>query len=221
MRSWTPMYPSKIGTVWKYAPHFLVQWPRVSFQRLGMWTRNTVDGDPRWCCTYLLDPTDPLFVELGKAFVEQQIKGNVFPENLIASHKEPFFFLIHWSIWFDIVGHCIVSIGNWGAFRCLAFFTLLCVKFHYSNLLKPFLVFAAVCTFSDYVSSVTEYAEYGGTQHIYNWFVKALFNLNWLRRALLLSSFYVSEADRLHRQIEYMLGKGLRKFCSFAFNLCK
>lgn len=37
--------------------------------------RNTVDGDPRWCCTFLLDPTDPLFVEIGKAFILQQIKG--------------------------------------------------------------------------------------------------------------------------------------------------
>jgi alpha-N-acetylglucosaminidase len=33
-----------------------------------------VDGDPRWCCTYLLDPTDPLFVEIGKAFILQQIE---------------------------------------------------------------------------------------------------------------------------------------------------
>ncbi|OAE21643.1 hypothetical protein AXG93_2619s1110 [Marchantia polymorpha subsp. ruderalis] len=46
--------------------------PSAKITRLGNW--NTVDGDERWCCTYLLDPTDPLFVELGKAFVEQQIK---------------------------------------------------------------------------------------------------------------------------------------------------
>lgn len=37
--------------------------------------RNTVDGDPRWCCTYLLDPSDPLFVELGMAFVRRQVEG--------------------------------------------------------------------------------------------------------------------------------------------------
>ena len=37
--------------------------------------RNTVNGDPRWCCTYLLDPSDPLFVELGAAYIKQQIKG--------------------------------------------------------------------------------------------------------------------------------------------------
>lgn len=38
--------------------------------------RFTVDSDPRWCCTYLLDATDPLFIEIGKSFIEQQIKGN-------------------------------------------------------------------------------------------------------------------------------------------------
>ena len=40
--------------------------------------RNTVDGDPRWCCTYLLDPSDPLFVEIGEAFIRKQIKGMPF-----------------------------------------------------------------------------------------------------------------------------------------------
>lgn len=34
-----------------------------------------MDGDPRWCCTYLLDPSDPLFVEIGEAFIRQQIEG--------------------------------------------------------------------------------------------------------------------------------------------------
>lgn len=37
--------------------------------------RNTVTGDPRWCCTFLLDPSDPLFIEIGEAFIKQQIKG--------------------------------------------------------------------------------------------------------------------------------------------------
>lgn len=37
--------------------------------------RFTVHSDPRWCCTYLLDAMDPLFVEIGKAFIEQQQKG--------------------------------------------------------------------------------------------------------------------------------------------------
>jgi hypothetical protein len=47
-------------------------YPNAKITRLGEW--NTVDGDPRWCCTYLLDPTDPLFVEIGKAFILQQIE---------------------------------------------------------------------------------------------------------------------------------------------------
>ena len=34
-----------------------------------------MDGDPRWCCTYLLDPSDPLFVEIGAAFIKKQIEG--------------------------------------------------------------------------------------------------------------------------------------------------
>ncbi|KAJ4822958.1 hypothetical protein Tsubulata_000316 [Turnera subulata] len=34
----------------------------------------SVKSDRRWCCTYLLDATDPLFVEIGKAFMEQQIR---------------------------------------------------------------------------------------------------------------------------------------------------
>ncbi|KAK4402361.1 Alpha-N-acetylglucosaminidase [Sesamum angolense] len=33
----------------------------------------TVRSDPRWCCTYLLDATDPLFIEIG-AFIMQQLK---------------------------------------------------------------------------------------------------------------------------------------------------
>ena len=37
--------------------------------------RNTVDADPRWCCTYLLGPSDALFIEVGQAFIKQQIKG--------------------------------------------------------------------------------------------------------------------------------------------------
>jgi hypothetical protein len=48
----------------------------LSFSAAWCVTRNTVNGDSRWCCTYLLDPTDPLFVEIGKAFVEQQTEGN-------------------------------------------------------------------------------------------------------------------------------------------------
>lgn len=37
--------------------------------------RGSVDANRRWCCTYLLDPSDPLFVALGEAFVRQQVEG--------------------------------------------------------------------------------------------------------------------------------------------------
>ncbi|XP_028071372.1 alpha-N-acetylglucosaminidase-like [Camellia sinensis] len=49
--------------------------PSANITRLGDW--NTVDGDTRWCCTFLLDPSDPLFVEIGKAFIKRQIKGAI------------------------------------------------------------------------------------------------------------------------------------------------
>ncbi|KAG6551071.1 hypothetical protein Mapa_007306 [Marchantia paleacea] len=64
-----PVLPAFSGNV----PSALQRiFPSAKITRLGNW--NSVDGDERWCCTYLLDPTDPLFVEIGKAFVEQQIK---------------------------------------------------------------------------------------------------------------------------------------------------
>lgn len=40
-----------------------------------VFVRFTVKSDPRWCCTYLLDATDPLFVDIGRAFITQQLKG--------------------------------------------------------------------------------------------------------------------------------------------------
>ncbi|PON74257.1 Alpha-N-acetylglucosaminidase [Parasponia andersonii] len=65
----TPVLPSFSGNV----PATLKKIrPSANITRLGDW--NTVDGDPRWCCTYLLDPSDPLFVELGAAFIKKQIK---------------------------------------------------------------------------------------------------------------------------------------------------
>jgi hypothetical protein len=39
--------------------------------------RFTVDSNPRWCCTYLLDASDPLFIEIGKLFIEEQIRGRI------------------------------------------------------------------------------------------------------------------------------------------------
>ncbi|KAI4333092.1 hypothetical protein L6164_017940 [Bauhinia variegata] len=65
----TPVLPSFSGNV----PAALTKiFPSAKITRLGDW--NTVDGDPRWCCTYLLDPSDPLFVEIGKAFIRKQIE---------------------------------------------------------------------------------------------------------------------------------------------------
>lgn len=51
-------------------------WGLLSFSCLII--RNTVNGDPRWCCTYLLDPSDPLFVEIGTAFIKRQVEGVCF-----------------------------------------------------------------------------------------------------------------------------------------------
>ncbi|ERN18352.1 hypothetical protein AMTR_s00055p00202230 [Amborella trichopoda] len=63
----TPVLPAFSGNV----PAALKTiYPDAKIARLGNWF--TVRGDPRWCCTYLLDPTDPLFVQIGKAFIEQQ-----------------------------------------------------------------------------------------------------------------------------------------------------
>ncbi|XP_056164227.1 alpha-N-acetylglucosaminidase-like isoform X2 [Syzygium oleosum] len=64
-----PVLPSFSGNV----PEALKKiHPSANITRLGDW--NTVDGNPKWCCTYLLDPCDPLFVEIGEAFVSRQIK---------------------------------------------------------------------------------------------------------------------------------------------------
>ncbi|KAF3437335.1 hypothetical protein FNV43_RR20088 [Rhamnella rubrinervis] len=65
----TPVLPSFSGNV----PASLKKiYPSANITRLGDW--NTVDGDPRWCCTYLLDPSDPLFVEIGAAFIKKQVE---------------------------------------------------------------------------------------------------------------------------------------------------
>ncbi|KAK2637020.1 hypothetical protein Ddye_031812 [Dipteronia dyeriana] len=64
----TPVLPSFSGNV----PAALKKiFPSANITRLGDW--NTVDGNPHWCCTYLLDPIDPLFIEIGEAFIRQQI----------------------------------------------------------------------------------------------------------------------------------------------------
>ncbi|KAJ4822739.1 hypothetical protein Tsubulata_007000 [Turnera subulata] len=65
----TPVLPSFSGNV----PAALQKvFPLAKITRLGDW--NTVDKNPRWCCTYLLDPSDSLFVDIGEAFIKQQIE---------------------------------------------------------------------------------------------------------------------------------------------------
>ncbi|KAJ3683836.1 hypothetical protein LUZ60_014063 [Juncus effusus] len=65
----TPVLPSFSGNV----PAALKKiYPSAKITRLGDW--NTVNGDKRWCCTYLLDPSDPLFIQIGKAFIQKQIE---------------------------------------------------------------------------------------------------------------------------------------------------
>ncbi|CAL5029630.1 unnamed protein product [Urochloa decumbens] len=48
------------------------KYPTAKVTHLGNWF--TVDSNPRWCCTYLLDASDPLFIEIGKLFIEEQIR---------------------------------------------------------------------------------------------------------------------------------------------------
>ncbi|XXG79446.1 hypothetical protein AAC387_Pa09g0511 [Persea americana] len=65
----TPVLPSFSGNV----PAALKKiFPSANITRLGDW--NTVNGDPRWCCTFLLDPSDPLFIEIGESFIRQQVE---------------------------------------------------------------------------------------------------------------------------------------------------
>ncbi|KAL5722320.1 alpha-N-acetylglucosaminidase [Ranunculus cassubicifolius] len=65
----TPVLPAFSGNV----PAALKRiYPSAKITLLGNWF--TVKSDTRWCCTYLLDATDPLFIEIGKTFVEMQLK---------------------------------------------------------------------------------------------------------------------------------------------------
>ncbi|KAA8540869.1 hypothetical protein F0562_024993 [Nyssa sinensis] len=65
----TPVLPAFSGNVPAALKYIH---PSARITQLANWF--TVGGDPRWCCTYLLDATDPLFVEIGKAFIDQQLK---------------------------------------------------------------------------------------------------------------------------------------------------
>ncbi|KAI4336090.1 hypothetical protein L6164_014662 [Bauhinia variegata] len=65
----TPVLPAFSGNV----PAALkYRFPSAKITRLGNWF--SVKSDPRWTRTYLLDATDPLFLEIGKAFVERQLQ---------------------------------------------------------------------------------------------------------------------------------------------------
>ncbi|CAM8912675.1 unnamed protein product [Rhodiola kirilowii] len=65
----TPVLPAFSGNV----PAALKNiFPSAKITRLGNWF--TVQSDLRWCCTYLLDAKDPLFVKIGKSFIEQQLE---------------------------------------------------------------------------------------------------------------------------------------------------
>ncbi|KAL5652809.1 hypothetical protein ACJX0J_038267, partial [Zea mays] len=64
-----PVLPSFSGNV---PAIFAKLFPSANITRLGDW--NTVDANPKWCCTYLLDPSDSLFIDVGQAFIRQQIK---------------------------------------------------------------------------------------------------------------------------------------------------
>lgn len=65
----TPVLPSFAGNI----PAGLAEiFPSANITRLGNW--NSIDADPSTCCTYLLNPSDPLFVKIGEAFIRQQIK---------------------------------------------------------------------------------------------------------------------------------------------------
>ncbi|KAJ7945919.1 putative Alpha-n-acetylglucosaminidase [Quillaja saponaria] len=65
----TPVLPAFSGNI---PASLRYKFPSAKITRLGNWF--SVKSDPRWCCTYLLDATDPLFVEIGKAFVERQLQ---------------------------------------------------------------------------------------------------------------------------------------------------
>ncbi|XVF54187.1 hypothetical protein PTKIN_Ptkin05aG0160700 [Pterospermum kingtungense] len=65
----TPVLPAFSGNV----PAALKNiFPSAKITRLGNWF--SVNSNPKWCCTYLLDATDPLFIEIGKAFIGEQLK---------------------------------------------------------------------------------------------------------------------------------------------------
>ncbi|CAJ1975204.1 unnamed protein product [Sphenostylis stenocarpa] len=65
----TPVLPAFSGNV-PAALKFI--FPSAKITRLGNWF--SVKNDLKWCCTYLLDATDSLFIEIGRAFIEKQLQ---------------------------------------------------------------------------------------------------------------------------------------------------
>ncbi|XP_057443002.1 alpha-N-acetylglucosaminidase-like [Lotus japonicus] len=65
----TPVLPAFSGNVPASLKYIF---PSAKITRLGNWF--SVENELKWSCTYLLDATDPLFSEIGKAFVEQQLQ---------------------------------------------------------------------------------------------------------------------------------------------------
>nr|POF27447.1 alpha-n-acetylglucosaminidase [Quercus suber] len=69
----TPVLPSFSGNI----PAALKKIsPSANITKLGNW--NSVDAKCRWSCTYLLDPSDPLFVEIGEAFIRRQVEDSSY-----------------------------------------------------------------------------------------------------------------------------------------------
>ncbi|KAG9147805.1 hypothetical protein Leryth_003414 [Lithospermum erythrorhizon] len=64
-----PVLPAFSGNVPAALKH---AFPSASITQLGNWF--SVRADPRWTCTYLLDATDPLFTEIGREFLREQLK---------------------------------------------------------------------------------------------------------------------------------------------------
>ena len=61
----TPVLPAFAGHV----PRGLLRlYPKANVSRLGDWGH----FNSSYCCTYLLEPTDPLFKNIGRAFIEEQ-----------------------------------------------------------------------------------------------------------------------------------------------------
>ncbi|XP_031570381.1 alpha-N-acetylglucosaminidase-like [Actinia tenebrosa] len=62
----TPVFPAFAGHV---PDAITTLYPKANVSKLGRWN----DFDDTYCCTALLDTTDPLFKEIGESFIKEQI----------------------------------------------------------------------------------------------------------------------------------------------------